>query len=46
MRKIFLLALLMCMFLLAAVAEAAQITDIKWGVDKSNVLRLVVDITD
>ena len=46
MRKIFLLALLMCMFLLAAVAEAAQITDVKWGVDKSNVLRLVVDITD
>ena len=46
MRKIFLLALLMCMFLLAAVTEAAQITDVKWGVDKSNVLRLVVDITD
>ena len=46
MRKIFLLALLMCMFLLAAVAEAAQITDVKWGVDKSNVLRLVVDVTD
>ena len=46
MRKIFLLALLMCMLLLTAVAEAAQITDVKWGVDKSNVLRLVVDITD
>ena len=46
MRKIFLLALLMCMLLLTAVAEAAQITDVKWGVDKNNVLRLVVDITD
>ena len=46
MRKIFLLALLMCMLLLAAVAEAAQITDVKWGVDRNNVLRLVVDITD
>lgn len=46
MRKIFLLALLMCMLLLTSVAEAAQITDVKWGVDKNNVLRLVVDITD
>lgn len=46
MRKIFLLALLMCMLLLTAMAEAAQITDVKWGVDKNNVLRLVVDITD
>ena len=46
MRKIFLLALLMCMLLLTAVAAAAQITDVKWGVDKNNVLRLVVDITD
>lgn len=46
MRKIFLLALLMCILLLTAVAEAAQITDVKWGVDKNNVLRLVVDITD
>ena len=46
MRKIFLLALLMCMLLLTAVAEAAQITDVKWGVDKNNVLRIVVDITD
>ena len=36
----------MCMLLLTAVAEAAQITDVKWGVDKNNVLRLVVDITD
>ena len=45
-RKLFLLALTVCMLLGTAVAQAAQITDVKWGVDKSNVLRLVVDITD
>ena len=45
-RKLFLLALTVCMLLVTAVAQAAQITDVKWGVDKSNVLRLVVDITD
>ena len=43
MRKIFLLALMVWMLLCAAIAQAAQITDVKWGVDKSNVLRLVVD---
>lgn len=46
MRRLFLLTLTVCMLLMAAVAHAAQITDVKWGVDKSNVLRLVVDITD
>ena len=46
MRRIILLALMVCMLLTAAVAQAAQITDVKWGVDKSNVLRLVVDVTD
>ena len=46
MRKLFLLALTVFMLLGTAVAQAAQITDVKWGVDKSNVLRLVVDITD
>ena len=46
MRKIFLLALMVWMLLCAAIAQAAQITDVKWGVDKSNVLRLVVDVTD
>lgn len=46
MRKIFLLTLAACMLLFASVVQAAQITDVKWGVDKSNVLRLVVDITD
>ena len=38
-RKLFLLALTVCMLLVTAVAQAAQITDVKWGVDKSNVLR-------
>ncbi|MDY4919536.1 MAG: N-acetylmuramoyl-L-alanine amidase [Phascolarctobacterium sp.] len=47
MRKIFLLALFTCLLLATAVAQAAaQITDVKWGVDKNNVLRLVVDVTD
>ena len=46
MRKIFLLALAACMLLFASVVQAGEITDVKWGVDKSNVLRLVVDITD
>lgn len=46
MRKIFLLALLCCCLLLTALAEAAQVTDVKWGVDKDNVLRFVVDATD
>lgn len=46
MRKLFLLALLLCCLLLTAVAEAAQVTDVKWGVDKDNVLRFVVDATD
>lgn len=46
MRKIFLLVLLCCCLLLTAAAEAAQVTDVKWGVDKDNVLRFVVDATD
>lgn len=46
MRKLFLLALLACCLLFAAAAEAAQVTDVKWGVDKFNVLRFVVDVTD
>ncbi len=31
---------------MCAAAQAAQVTDVKWGVDKNNVLRLVVDVTD
>lgn len=46
MRKIFLLTLLACCMLLGAVAQAAQITDVKWGVNKTDVLRIVVDVTD
>lgn len=46
MRKIFLLALLTCCMLWGAVAQAAQITDVKWGVNKADVLRIVVDVTD
>lgn len=46
MRKIFLLTLLVCCMLLGAVAQAAQITDVKWGVNKADVLRIVVDVTD
>lgn len=46
MRKIFLLTLLACCMLLGAVAQAAQITDVKWGVNKEEVLRFVVDLTD
>ncbi len=46
MRKIFLLTLLACCVLMCAVAQAAQVTDVKWGVNKDNVLRFVVDVTD
>ena len=46
MRKIFLLTLLACCMILGAVAQAAQITDVKWGVNKADVLRIVVDVTD
>lgn len=46
MRKRFFLLLCLWLLSLAAVAQAGQITDVKWGVDKNNVLRLVVDVTD
>lgn len=46
LRKIFLLTLLACCLLFSAVAQAAQVTDVKWGVNKDNVLRFVVDVTD
>lgn len=46
LRKIFLLTLLACCLLFGAVAQAAQVTDVKWGVNKDNVLRFVVDVTD
>lgn len=46
MRRLFLLITLLCALLSCAVASAAQVTDAKWGVDKNNVLRLVVDVDD
>lgn len=46
MRKIFLLTLVLCALFLAAACEAAQVTNVKWGVNKANVLRFVVDVTD
>ena len=38
--------LLLCSLLCSAVAQAAQVTDVKWGLSKENVLRLVVDVTE
>ena len=46
MRKLFLLVLMLCCLAISAVANAAQVTDVKWGVDKDNMLRFVVDLTD
>ena len=46
LRKIFVLTMLACLLLVTAVAQAAQITDVKWGVNKENVLRFVVDLDD
>ena len=46
MRRLFLLVIMLCCLLVSAVANAAQVTDVKWGVDKDNMLRFVVDLTD
>ena len=46
MRRLFLLVLMLCCLLVSAMANAAQVTDVKWGVDKDNMLRFVVDLTD
>ena len=40
------LAMLVCFMLLCAVAQAAQVTDVKWGVNNADVLRVVVDVND
>lgn len=37
---------LACSLLVCAAAQAAQITDVKWGVNKEEVLRFVVDLTE
>lgn len=46
LRKIFVLTMLACLLLVTAAAQAAQITDVKWGVNKENILRFVVDLDD
>lgn len=46
MRRLFLLVLMLCCLLVSTVVNAAQVTDVKWGVDKDNMLRFVVDLTD
>lgn len=48
MQRLFLLLLTMCCFLVSGVVSAAetQITDVKWGVSKDNILRIVTDLTD
>ena len=46
MRRLYLLVLMLCCLLVSVVANAAQVTDVKWGVDKDNMLRFVVDLTD
>ena len=40
------LVVLACALLGCAAVQAAQITDVKWGVNKEEVLRFVVDLTD
>lgn len=46
LKKIFLLLLLLASLLAAGAAEAAKVTGVHWGVDKENVLRFVVDLTE
>ena len=48
MQRLFLLLLTLCCFMVSAVASAAEpkITDVKWGVSKDNILRIVTDLTD
>ena len=48
MQRLFLLLLTMCCFLVSGVVSAAEtkITDVKWGVSKDNILRIVTDLTD
>lgn len=48
MQRLFLLLLSLCCFMVSGVASAAEtkITDVKWGVSKDNILRIVTDLTD
>ena len=46
MKKFFALAFLLGSFALCNLVSAAQVTGARWGVDKFNVLRLVVDLNE
>ena len=46
LRKLFLLLALLSTFFGTSLAQASQVTDVKWGVDKQNMLRFVVDLTE
>lgn len=48
MQRLFLMLLTLCCFMVTGVASAAEtkITDVKWGVSKDNILRIVTDLTD
>lgn len=45
-QKIFMLLVLLMNLLTVCTASAATVTDVNWGVDKYNVLRFVVDLTE
>ncbi|MDO4177773.1 MAG: N-acetylmuramoyl-L-alanine amidase [Phascolarctobacterium sp.] len=47
MKKNFTMAVIFCTLVICSLASAAaKVTDARWGVDKNNVLRLVVDLSD
>ena len=46
MRKLFLFLTMLLTLLFTPLAQASQVTDVKWGVDKQNMLRFVVDLTE
>ena len=48
MQRILFLLLSLCCFMVSGVASAAEakVTDVKWGVSKDNILRIVADLTD
>ena len=41
-----LLALIICLLVTCTASAAALVTDVNWGVDRFNVLRMVVDLTE
>lgn len=47
MKKFLTMAVIFCTLVMCSIVNAAaKVTDARWGVDKNNVLRLVVDITE